>query len=163
MHSISPTFINMYKLWFSKTMLLVVGGLVDFGLVAYWHRSGVFSPFQHLPPWPLGNTTAGLVCTGGAVMPLSNPSSNVSKKQEVKMLSLGETAGSPSKSELEFSKLLLSDHWHSHWAVQMKAAMQWCIKLPLTKPSICPSSTKRMKHSSRKSPCSPLWSICILI
>lgn len=57
-------------------------------------------------------------------MPLSNPSSNVSGKQEVKMFSLGGTAGSTSRSELELSKLLLSDHWHPHTAVQMKAAVQ---------------------------------------
>lgn len=36
-------------------------GSVDFGLAAPWHRSGGYSPFQHLPPRPLGNTRAGLV------------------------------------------------------------------------------------------------------
>lgn len=56
-------------------------------------------------------------------MPPSNPTGNVNKKQEVKMLSLGGTTGSISRSELELSKLVLSDLWHSQTAVQMKAAM----------------------------------------
>lgn len=94
-------------------------GLVVFGLAAHWYHSGVCSPSQHLPPCPLANTRAG-----GAGMPLSNPSSNVNGKQEVRMLHPGETAGSTCRSELELSKLLLSDHWHSHTAVQMKAAVQ---------------------------------------
>lgn len=56
-------------------------------------------------------------------------------------LSLGETAGRSSRSELELSKLLLSDHWHSRTAIQKKAAMQWCVKFPQTKLSICLSTT----------------------
>lgn len=51
------TALNFFKLF------LVVRGLVCSGLAAHWHHSGAYSPFQHLPPCPSGNTRASLVCS----------------------------------------------------------------------------------------------------